>query len=121
MTVLHEGKHTGEFLVSEGNGQISREVVTIAEGQNLQVGAVLGKLTSGGNYTALATTGSLGNEVAAAILFDAVDATDAEKAGVIIARLAEVRESDLVWPTGISGGAKTAALAALAAKNIIAR
>ena len=121
MAVLHEGKHTGEFLVSEGNGAISREVVTIAEGQDLGVGAVLGQLTSGGKYTALATTGTDGNEVAAAVLFDDVDATDGDKPGVVVARLAEVRASDLVWPSGITAGAKESAVAALAAKHIIVR
>jgi LAS superfamily LD-carboxypeptidase LdcB len=30
MTVFTEGKHTAEFLLSEGNGSISREQVTIA-------------------------------------------------------------------------------------------
>jgi len=32
MTVLIEGRHPGEFLMTEANGQRSRETITIASG-----------------------------------------------------------------------------------------
>jgi hypothetical protein len=35
MPVLQEGRYAGEFVVSEGNGRISRETITILTGQNL--------------------------------------------------------------------------------------
>ena len=38
MNKLVEGTHTGEFLISEGNGQISRERVTIVAGPALVPG-----------------------------------------------------------------------------------
>lgn len=44
-TVFTEGRHAAEFLISEGPGQYSREAVTVASGQNLTAGAVLGRLT----------------------------------------------------------------------------
>lgn len=40
-----EGLHAAEFLVSEGPGYLSRDAVTVASGQALTAGAVLGKLT----------------------------------------------------------------------------
>jgi hypothetical protein len=43
MTVYTEGLHTGEYLVSEANGYLSREVATIAGG-NYVAGTVLGKI-----------------------------------------------------------------------------
>jgi hypothetical protein len=43
-TSFAEGKHPGEFLISEAPISQSREVVTIASGQNLDSGAVLGKV-----------------------------------------------------------------------------
>ncbi|MBF0305772.1 MAG: head decoration protein [Alphaproteobacteria bacterium] len=43
MAVLSEGKHTGEFLVTEGPGYMSRDAVTIAAGAGvLPAGTVLG-------------------------------------------------------------------------------
>lgn len=46
MTTLTESNHAAEFLISECvPGFISREAVTLASGQDLAAGAVLGKLT----------------------------------------------------------------------------
>jgi hypothetical protein len=47
MTVLTEGRYAAEYLISEGNGTISREVGTLAAGQNLAAGTVLGKASDG--------------------------------------------------------------------------
>jgi hypothetical protein len=57
MAVLTEGRHAGEFLVSEGPGWISREAITAAVGQNLVAGQVLGKRTRAAN--AAVVTGSI--------------------------------------------------------------
>jgi head decoration protein D len=53
MPVLNEGRYAGEFVVSDGNGRISRETITILSGQNLTAAAVLGKITASGKYKAL--------------------------------------------------------------------
>lgn len=96
MTTLTEGKHAGEFLVSEGNGWISREAVTIVSGQNLVAGTVLGKITASGKYKAYSNAAADGSEVAAGILFDNVDASGGDVAGaVMIARHAEVNGDEL--------------------------
>jgi hypothetical protein len=39
--VKTEGQHRGEFLVSEGNGHISREAAPVTSGQNLVDGRVV--------------------------------------------------------------------------------
>jgi hypothetical protein len=57
MTTLTEGKHAGEFLVSEGPGWISREAINVAVGQNLEAGRVLGKRTRAAN--AAVVTGAI--------------------------------------------------------------
>ncbi len=44
-TSFTEGLHAAEFLVSEGPGYFSRDAVTVASGQTLTAGAVLGRLT----------------------------------------------------------------------------
>jgi hypothetical protein len=121
MPELSEGRYAGEFVVSEGNGSISRETVTVLSGQNLEAAAILGKVTASGKYRALNPAGADGSQTAAGILYDAVDASAADTEGVAIVRLAEVNAAELVWPAGISGGQKTTALGQLAALNIVAR
>ena len=121
MPVLTEGRFAGEFLVSEGNGRISRETITVLSGQTLSTGAVLGKVTASGKYKALDPAAVDGSEAAAGILYDAVDASAADAEGVAIVRLAEVNAAELVWPDGITGGEQTTALGELAALTIIAR
>lgn len=117
MTVFTEGRHTAEFLVSEGNGTISRETVTIASGQNLAAGAVLGRVTATGNYVAYDDGAADGSETAVAVLYSAVDATTAASEGVAVVRMAEVDGGALDW-----GGADAeAGTADLAAANIIVR
>jgi Bacteriophage lambda head decoration protein D len=121
MPVLNEGRYAGEFLVSEGNGRISREIITVLSGETLQAATVLGKVTASAKYKALDPAAADGSEVAAGILYDAVDASAADAEGVAIVRLAEVNAAELVWPDGITGGEQTTALGELAALSIIAR
>ena len=87
MTTLIEGKHAGGFLIWEVLRDYTRETVTIASGAGkLAPGTVLGKITTGGKYTALAPAATNGSQNAAGILWGAVDATDAEASGVVLVR-----------------------------------
>ena len=43
MPVMTESIHTGEFIVSEGNNNISRELIKLAPDLTLLPGTVLGK------------------------------------------------------------------------------
>ena len=74
-----------------------------------------------GNYAMHDNSGTDGRETAAAILFDAVDATLANAAGVSIARNAEVNADEITWKTGMSDGNKTAGIASLATRGVIVR
>jgi hypothetical protein len=122
MTTKTEGTHAGGFLVSEANGLRSREQIVIASGQNLVAGAVLGKITSGGEYAAYDNAATDGTAQAAGILFDAVDASAGAKAGVAIVRDAEVNEAELVYDEDSDATADiTAAVADLLALGIVLR
>jgi hypothetical protein len=55
MTAFTEGNHAGEHIVSEASGTRSREVVTIASGQNLAAGTVLGRQRGTASSAALGT------------------------------------------------------------------
>lgn len=122
MTVLTEGNHRAEFLVSEANGTRSREIVTVLSATALEPGTVLA-LQDDSYYVQLdedATSSDI--SVAVAVLYDAVDADSSDGLpAVAIVRDAEVNGAELIWPTGISAGDKTTAIAQLAAAGIIVR
>tara|TARA_B100002049_G_scaffold232104_1_gene210755 strand:- start:818 stop:1183 length:366 start_codon:yes stop_codon:yes gene_type:complete len=121
MTVLNEGRHTAEFLASEANGYRSRETVTLASGETLEAGTVLGQSTSTGKYAQLNPDSTAGYEDAAAVLYDNCDASDGDIQAVIVARDAEVKAGALVWPDGISESNKSDALNALKSAGITTR
>lgn len=62
-----------------------------------------------------------GSQIAVAVNFGRVDATLADKPATIISRNAEVNAAELQWPAGTTQPQQAAALAQLAALNIIAR
>lgn len=66
MPVLTEGQHAGEFIVSEANGWRSRDRVTVAEGENLKAGAVVGRAALGA-ATPAAVAGNSGNGTVGAV------------------------------------------------------
>ena len=83
MPELQEGRYAGEFVVSEGNGRISRETITVLSGENLEAGAVLGKVTASGKYKALDPAATDGSEVAAGILYVAQSGRDRVDAYIV--------------------------------------
>ena len=119
--MVQQGNYAGEFLVSEANGRLSRDTVTIAAGQGkLHAVTVPAKLAAGVAYVAYDNAGTDGSETAAAILYAGVDATAAVKATAIV-RLAEVNANALVWASGLTDADKTTAAADLAASFLIVR
>lgn len=121
MTVKTEGKRRGEFIVSEANGFRSRATVTIAEGENLQAGAVLALNSDSGKYEAYDNDGTTTTNAARAILYDNVDATDGDMEAVALVRDCEVNAEELVWANSEDTGDKEAAYADLATHGIIVR
>jgi hypothetical protein len=104
----------------------SRDAITLLAGSgDLVTGTVLGKITASGKYVPLDpdVSPSDGSEVAAGILLldRDVDASSDDTGAVAIVRNATVADSGLTWPTGISAGNKTTAIAQLAALGIIER
>lgn len=121
-----EGARNLAFLLSEGNGHISREVVTIKSGAGkLEPGTVLGQITTGGKFVISANAevvGSEGAETAKAVLAYGIDATSADVQAVVVRRFAEVKKLMLVFDASVSDATKIATkLGHLAAQNIIAR
>lgn len=105
MDPLIEKRGAGFHVVSEGNGHISREEILVEDGAGkLEVGTVLGKVEATGEYKQVDLDAEDGEEVAAGVLFGAVDATDAAVRAAAHVRHCEVLGSELVYPTGASAG-----------------
>jgi len=121
MATLTEGKHTGEFIVSQANGARSRAAITVKSGQTIDVGELVGIETATGKYVAYDPDGTIaGSDTVAGISYAAVDATDGDMSAVIIARDAEVRGSDLTYNEA-TPGTVTTEVAGLKALGIIVR
>lgn len=123
MTVLSETQHAGGFLVWEVLRDFTRETVTLAAGSGkLLPGTVLGKVTTGGKYTALAPGATNGSQNAAGVLWAAADASDADRAAVVIVRgPAILNRSELILPDGITEAQMTSLTTALLALGIVMR
>lgn len=128
-TVLTDKQRKEEFLLSEANGALSREVGILASGQKVTDGRVL-KLSGGKLVVAAGTNiGGVSEETIVGIVSGDWDAsatgTNADIPGVpYIAREAEVR-ADKVKLHDVTGGsepnATTAVVNALKALNIVRR
>jgi hypothetical protein len=124
MSVLTEDPRPGNFILSEANGALSRDAVTVdvPAATKLLPGQVLGLVTATGHYAPYDNANSDGSETAAGILHAALDntagLTTAGMAGVAVVRLAEVREADLVFDEGVD---EDGAIVDLAAAHIVVR
>ncbi len=115
MTNLVEGRHTGEYLVSEADGTLSREEVTVTQaGTALVSGTVMSKLTATGKYVPYDDVGTDGSEVAAGVLYTSCVSATGDRKAVVHVRNCEVFGAAL---TGSNAGA----VADLKALNVIVR
>ena len=109
-----ESMHAGEFLLSEGAGNISREAINVAAGPALEPGQILGLVTASSEFAPYQPTAEDGSEIAIAILYGPLGESDVARRGRAIVRLAEVSEAHL---TGLDPAAEKA----LAAHFVIVR
>lgn len=122
MSTLVEGKHTGEYLVSESNGRRSRGTGTVLSGQTLIVGELVGIETASGKYVAYdPAAGIVGADTVAGICYAEVDASAGDVLNAVLSlRDSEVRGSDLTYNEAVEGTI-TVELAGLLALGIIVR
>jgi hypothetical protein len=112
MPVLTQNPTLGDLLKFELNGSYNREVVTLKLGTSYQLGAVLGRITASGKYrlspNAL-VAGDEGAETASAVLLEYVDATAADKIGVVAVRGPVLLAKDrLIYDASVNDAAKRA-------------
>ena len=112
---LNEGKYTAEFLLSEGNGSISREVgVMAANVAAINPGTVLGKVTANGRLVPYSNAAVDGSQTAIGILYAKAPISATTQEVTYLARSAEVTGLEL---TGIDA----AAVIELEARGIVVR
>jgi hypothetical protein len=110
MTVLTQPPTQGDVLKFELNPNYTRETVTLLAGTDYPVGAVLGRITTGGKYKLSPAAGSDGAQTAAAVLLYAVDAAAADAPGVVLMRgPAIVSKAALVLDPSVDDATKIAA------------
>ena len=122
-TVFTEGKRDTEGVLSEANGQRSRENIVIASGAGVVAPmTVLGKITASGKYIVSENTAVDGSEVAVAVNLYRVDATSADASVAAIIRDAEINDNYLTYGASRNLDAeKLAARVDLAAEGVIVR
>ena len=123
MTALNEPLNLGDLLKYEEDClNFSRDQVTVAVGQNLELGSVVGRLTATGKVKRLDPAATDGTEQPAGILLGASDATLIERDdALLLARHGIVASHAVTWPAGITAEQKATAIAALEGRGILIR
>lgn len=135
VTCIEPATGAGTFSVEDPDGVTigSAQVGTAFTGEvNFTLTAGSTDFVAGDSFTVTVAAGSGkykeynpantdGSEKAIALSLDNVDASAADKEGVIIARHAEVNEAELIWFTGATTEQKATAIAELKQQVIIVR
>ncbi|PIW39208.1 MAG: head decoration protein [Hydrogenophilales bacterium CG_4_8_14_3_um_filter_62_83] len=122
MSVLAEPLNLGDLLKYEAPNLYSRDRVTVASGQNLPLGTVLGIVTASGKYKQIDPSAGDGTQVAAGVLLQACDATLIDRDdGLVVARHAVVAHHALAWPDAITTAEQLTAIAQLKALGVLVR
>ena len=122
MTAIAQPQTLGDLLKYEAPNLYSRETDTVAAGQKLALGTVVGRDTTSSKLKSFDPDATDGSEIAIGVLAGDVDDTliDRDDA-LVIARHAIVARGALVWPTGISAAQKAAAIAQLTFLGVLVR
>jgi hypothetical protein len=115
MATVIEPTRSFEFLISPANGDLSFEEVTVVAPGAMLPGALLGKLTSNGNYVPYLAGAATGAEIVSGVLCIGIPAASTVKRA-IVAREATVKKYKLVYT-----GTEATVIAGLKALAIIAR
>ena len=124
MTTLFDQAKRGDFILREVEPTISRDVVTVT-GAEFFPGSVL-SLDGDGKYGVLdaSETSTIATSPATAgiaVLYDHVDASEADKSALVITRLCSLKANHLAWPESISETDKALALSFMADKLLIVK
>lgn len=115
-------RNAGCALLNRGMGGYHSFVIsTIAAGQVLDAGSVLGWHTASKKFKQLTPGASDGTQNARAVLYANVDASEGDVVAVVIDLSCELKGAELVWPEGINPTQKANALDQLTGLGLIVR
>jgi len=121
MTVAIEQNNLGDLLKFEAPNLYSREEITVAQGQKLALGAIIGQDSETDLIKALNPAATDGTQNALGALIAEVDATSGNTKAVIVTRDAILADHAVIWPSAITLEQKTAAIKQLEARGVIIR
>ncbi|APR98968.1 head decoration protein [Wolbachia endosymbiont of Folsomia candida] len=119
MSCITEQNNLGDLLKYEASNLYSRDQVTVAKGQNLTLGTVVG-LDKENLIKILNPLATDGIQTAIGVMTSDVNAKENTKA-VIITRIALLADHAIVWPPSITEEQKTAAIKQLEERGIVVR
>ncbi|TNF18436.1 MAG: head decoration protein [Vibrionaceae bacterium] len=122
MPVLQELNNLGDLLKYEAPNLYSRDIATVAAGQQLSLGTVVGLESATNKLHALDPTATDGTEVAIGVLATDVDAKliDVDDA-ILISRHAIVASAAIIWPAGITAAEQATAISQLKNLGVLIR
>ena len=122
MPALQEPINLGDLLKYEAPNLYSRDRVTVAAGQTLPLGTVLGLVTATGKVKQIDPSATDGSQYAAGVLMQAIDAALIDREdGLMVARHAIVADHALTWPAGITAAEKLSAIQQLKSLGVLIR
>lgn len=116
MTSVTEANNLGDLLKYEASNLYSRDQITVAKGQNLKLGMVVG-CDKDNVIKIINPAATDGTQTAIGVIASDVNATKA----VIITCIAMLADHAVVWPANITEEQKAAAIKQLEARGIIIR
>jgi hypothetical protein len=118
--VIEEDNRLGDLLKFEIDKNYCRETVTVASGQNLKFGTVVGMKTATGDVkiVSIASQETDGSDEAVGIILEDVDATGEAKKSLTISIGAMVAYDCLVFPVGATDAQKKVILKDLFQRGI---
>lgn len=122
MPAITEGLNLGDLLKYEAPNLFSRDQVTVASGQTLPLGAVVGIVTATGKVKKIDPSATDGSQYAAGVLMQPCDAALIDREdGLMVARHAIVADHALTWPAAITVAKKQAAILQLKSLGVLIR
>lgn len=137
---MEENNRLGDLLKYESDKNYCREVVTIAEGQNLKMGTIIGVVTESEKAKIVALTKEKtvngtttivqadeddtaldGSEVPFGVLLEDVDATSEARKALVVVRDAIIASDYVVFPGSASEDQKKAIKLSLEKRGIVIR
>jgi hypothetical protein len=123
MKTFIEPNNLGDLLKYEAEKNYCREAVTVAQGQNLKLGTILGMSNDTDQVKAVSLNDEAtdGTNIAIGVLIEDVNATSEAKKSLMVARDAIVSSACVVFPAEATADQKKKIIKELEARGVVIR